>query len=176
MKKSLLFLLTIVSVAMFVSCGGDKKSGSGSDASEENIEGVKYENKDFGYLVVLPEGFEQQNDDAKMEKERGGKLFLGDGCTIDVTCSKMNYIGDTTPEASIDQSIEMVKALNEGAEVEKLDAVSFVSKSQDDNYLRAHYELQKNGNKYMIDFTYTLDKKDQFDKDVEAVVKSFKAE
>ncbi len=172
MKKSLLFLLTIVTVAMFASCSGDKKSGS--DASEENIEGVKYENSDFGYSVVLPEGFEQQNNDAEMEKSRGGKLFLADGCMIDMTASEMNYIGDMTPEKSIDQSIEMAKAFSEGADIKKIDDISYVSKSQDDFGLRAHYECQKNGKKYMVDVTYPADKKEQFDKVVETIVKSYK--
>ena len=161
---------------MFVSCGGDKKSGSVSDASEENIEGVKYENKDFGYSVVLPEGFKQQNNDAEMEKSRGGKLFLAQGCMIDATASDMNYIGDMTPEKSIDQGIEMTKALNDSADVKKIDDISFVSKSQDEFGLRAHYELQKNGKKYMIDMTYPAEKKDQFEKDLESIIKSFKAE
>lgn len=176
MKKSLLFLLTIVSITMFVSCGGEKKSASGSDASEENIEGVKYENKDFGYSVVLPEGFKQQNNDAQMEKDRGGKLFLADGCMIDATATEMNYLGDMTPEKSIDQGIEMTKALNDSVDVKKIDDISFVSKSQDEFGLRAHYELQKNGKKYMIDMTYPAEKKEQFEKDIESVIKSFKAE
>ena len=177
MKKTLLFLLAIVSVAMFVSCGGDKKSGSASDASEENIEGVKYENKDFGYSVVLPEGFEQQNNDAEMEKSRGGKLFLGgEGRMIDVTSTEMNYIGDMTPEKSTDQCIEMTKALNDSADVKKIDDISFVSKSKDQFGLRAHYELQKSGKKFMIDVTYPEDKKDQFEKDLESLIKSFKVD
>ena len=174
MKKSLLSLMSIVAVVLFVGCGGDKKSGS--DASEENIEGVKYENKDFGYSVVLPEGFKQQNNDAEMEKSRGGKLFLAEGCMIDATCSEMNYLGDMTPEKSIDQGIEMSKTLSEGAEIKKIDDISYVSKSQDEFGLRAHYELQKNGKKYMIDMTYPADKKDKFEKDLESVIKSFKAE
>ena len=58
-------------------------------------------------------------------------------------------------------------------EIKKIDDVSYVSKSKDD-FLRAHYELQKNGKKYMIDVTYPVDKKEQFDKDVESLVKSFK--
>ena len=177
MKKSLLFLLTIVTVAMFASCGGDKKSGSSSDASEENIEGVKYENKDFGYSVVLPEGFKQQNNDAEMEKERGGKLFLGgQGCMIDMTAMEMDYIGDMTPEKSIEQSMEMTKALNDSADIKKLDDLSYVSKSLDQFGYRAHYELQKNGKKFMIDVTYPEEKKDQFEKDLDAVIKSFKVD
>ena len=176
MKKSLLFLLTIVSITMFVSCAGEKKSASGSDASEENIEGVKYENKDFGYSIVLPEGFKQQNNDAQMEKERGGKLFLSDGCMIDVTATEMNYLGDMTPEKSIDQSIEMSKALNDSVDAKKIDDISYVSKSQDDFGLRAHYELQKNGKKFMIDVTYPVEKKDKFDKDIESMFKSFKVD
>ena len=179
MKKSLLFLLTIVSIAMFVSCGSDKKSGSSSDssdASEENIEGVKYENEKFGYSIVLPEGFEQQNNDAEMEKERGGKLFLAQGCMIDVTAKEMNYIGEMTPEKSIDQSIEMTKALNDSADIKKIDDISFVSKSKDQFGLRAHYELQKNGKNYMIDVTYPEDKKEQFEKDLESLIKSLEVE
>lgn len=172
MKKSLLFLLSIVLVAMFVSCG-DKKSSS---ASEENIKGVKYENKDFGYSVVLPEGFEQQNNDAEMEKTRGGKLFLANGCMIDLTATEMNYIGDMTPEKSIDQSIELTKALNATADVKKIDDISYVSKSKDDFGLRAHYELQKNGKKYMLDMTYPDDKEDQLNKDLESIIKSFKVD
>ncbi len=159
---------------MFASCSGDKKSGSASDASEESIEGVKYENADFGYSAVLPEGFEQQNNDAEMEKSRGGKLFLAQGCMIDLTATEMNYIGDMTPEKSIDQGIEMTKALDNSAEIEKIDDISYVSKSKDDFGLRGHYELQKNGKKYMIDVTYPEEKKDQFEKDLESLIKSFK--
>ena len=180
MKKSLLFLLTIVSVAMFASCGGDKKSSASTEssdasaASEEIIKGVKYENKDFGYSVVLPEGFKQQNDDAEMEKSSGGKLFLSEGCMIDATATEMNYIGDMTPEKSIDQGIELEKSMKENADVKKIDDISYVSKSQDDFGLRAHYELQKNGKKFMIDMTYPADKKDKFEKDIESLIKSFK--
>lgn len=162
MKKNLFIILSVISIALLSSCGE---------------KGVKYENKDFGYSVVLPEGFKAQNEDADMEKERGGKLFLGgEGFMIDMTAKEMNYIGEMTPEKSIDQSIEMAKVLNDKAEIKKIDDISYVSKTLDEYGHRAHYEIQKNSKKFMIDVTYPKDKKEQFDKDVDAIIKSFKTE
>lgn len=181
MKKSFLLFFSVLSIALLMgSCGESQKtSGSGeAESKSEEVQGVKYENKDFGYSVVLPEGFAQQNDDAEMEASRGGKLFLSQGCMIDVTATKMNYMGSMTPEKSAEQCLEFAKVgydkpENELFEAKMLDDVSFVVKAKDDFGLRASYQTQKNGNKYMIDVTYPADKKEQFDKDVDALIKSF---
>lgn len=174
MKKTLLFL-SILSIVLFTtSCGGTKSASESSESNDtEEVKGVKYENSDFGYSVVLPEGFKQQNNDAEMEKSRGGKLFVSNGCMIDVTATKMDYMGDMTPEASVKQCLEFQKIAYENPEIKEIDNLSYVVKGQDDFGLRANYMTQKNGNKYMIDVTYPADKKEQFDKDVEALINSF---
>jgi len=176
MKKFFLLLMAIGAITL-VSCNDKAKDSSASESaseSEEVVNGVKYENKDLGYSVVLPEGIKPQNDDAEMEKSRGGKLFIGDGCQIDVTAREMDYQGSMTPEESIKQSIELAKAINENAEVKAIDKVSFVSTSKDESSLVANYECQKNGKCYNIHILYPVEKKDAFDKDVDAIIKSLK--
>lgn len=180
MKKTLLFLSILSIVLLTTSCGGTKSASESSESNDtEEVKGVKYENSDFGYSAVLPEGFKQQNNDAEMEKSRGGKLFVSNGCMIDVTATKMDYMGDMTPEASAKQCMEFAKtAYNDPEdkliEAKMLDDVSFLVKAQDSFGLRASYQTQQNGNKYMIDVTYPADKQEQFDKDVDALIQSFK--
>ena len=80
MKKTLLFLSILSIVLLTTSCGGTKSASESSESNDtEEVKGVKYENSDFGYSAVLPEGFKQQNNDAEMEKSRGGKLFVSNG-------------------------------------------------------------------------------------------------
>ena len=91
----------------------------------------------------------------------------------------MDYMGDMTPEASAKQCMEFAKtAYNDPEdkliEAKMLDDVSFLVKAQDSFGLRASYQTQQNGNKYMIDVTYPADKQEQFDKDVDALIQSFK--
>lgn len=184
MKKSLLLFLSILSIMLFAtSCGGPKGASESNESNESNeteeVKGVKYENADFGYSAVMPEGFTQQNNDAEMEKSRGGKLFLHKSCMIDFTATKMDYMGSMTPEASAKQCLEFAKVgyndpEDKLMEAKMLDDVSYLVKAQDSFGLRAEYQTQQNGNKYTIDFTYPADMQEQFDKDVEAVVKSFK--
>lgn len=174
MKKSFLLFFSVLSIVLLMSsCGDTKKTSGSSDAESEEVQGVKYENKDFNYVIVLPEGFQPQNSDTEMEKSRGGKLFLNSGCMIDVTATKMEYMGSMTPEKSVKQCLEFQKIAYENPEIKEIDDLSYVVKGQDDFGLRANYMTQKNGNKYMIDVTYPADKKEQFDKDVEALINSF---
>lgn len=166
MRKAFFVFLSIISIAAFSSCGG-------SSDSDEKKKSVKYENQDFGYSVVLPVGFGSSTEEM-YEKERGGKLFLGNDCQIDFTARKMDYLGGTTPEASSKQCFELQKGVYSDAEGEMIDSVTYLVKGSDDFGLRANFQTQKNGNKYMIDFTYPKDKKAQFGKDVDAVIDSFK--
>lgn len=171
MKKSLLFLSIFAFLFVFAGCS----SCSSSDASDqENMKEVEYKNTDFGYSLLLPGGFKPQNDDAEMEKKRGGKLFLYDGCRIDVTVKKMELSGGTTPERSIKQSFEIQRTTYDNADGEMLDSLSYLVKAVDGDNLNAHAAYMKDDNKYMIDFTYPATKKEKFDKDVESVIKSFK--
>lgn len=139
---------------------------------------VTYVNDKYGYSITLPVGFRQQNNDVEMEAERGGKLFLGNGCMIDVTARKMSY-SNITPEESVKQSYEVAVALHEGDPENKIISKESASdhhliKSLDNFGLRGDFEMQKGGNKIMVNFTYPEEKRAEFDRDVEAVLKSLK--
>jgi len=167
MRKSLFVFLSILFVVLVAACGGDS-----SDKSKE--ESVKYENPDFGYSLVLPAGFGTSTVDS-VENAHGGKLFTKDGCQIDVTAMKADSaLVATMPEAMVKESMRVQQGLYEDGESKMLDSLSFVVKGTDDFGLHANYEVQKNGNKYRIDMTYPKEKKKQFDKDLDAIIKSFK--
>ena len=146
-------------MTMLYSCGG----------------GNIYENKDFKYSVALPEGFMPQNQDAAMEAERGGKLFVKDGCMVDCTAKKMDY-KYITAEESLKQGFEIAKPI--GGEVISSDLKDdhYVVKYQDSFGYRANCEVQKNGVSLHVHFTYPVEHKAEFDKDVDAVMNSVKIE
>lgn len=155
MKKSLIFLAAISLVVLLNSCGG----------------GNTYKNDAFKYSVTLPEGFVPQNQDAAMEAERGGKLFVKEGCMIDMTAKKMDY-KYITAEESLKQSFEIAKALNNDVISSELKDDHYVIKYQDQFGYRVGYEMQKNGVSLNIFITYPVEKKAEFDKDVDAVLSS----
>lgn len=159
MKKTLLILVAIATMTMLYSCGG----------------GNIYENKDFKYSVALPEGFMPQNQDAAMEAERGGKLFVKDGCMVDCTAKKMDY-KYITAEESLKQGFEIAKPI--GGEVISSEQKDdhYVVKYQDSFGYRANCEVQKNGVSLHVHFTYPVEHKAEFDKDVDAVMNSVKIE
>ena len=154
MKKTLLILVAIATMTMLYSCGG----------------GNIYENKDFKYSVALPEGFMPQNQDAAMEAERGGKLFVKDGCMIDMSAKKMDY-KYITAEESLKQGFEIAKSADGVSESEMKDDHYYV-KSQDSFGYRVGYEMQKNGVSLNIYITYPVEKKAEFDKEIDAVLNS----
>lgn len=154
MKKTLFVLVAVATMALLNSCGG----------------GNTYENKEFKYSVTLPEGFEQQNDDAAMEANRGGKLFLRDGCMIDMTAKKMDY-KYITAEESLKQGFEFAK-MAEGVLSSDLQADHYCVKFQDSFGYRAVYEMQKNGVSVQVSATYSVEKKAEFDKEIDAVLNS----
>ena len=167
MRKSLFVLLSILFVSLVAGCGG----GSNDESKEES---VKYENSDFNYSVVLPVGFGTSTVDS-IEDSRGGKLFTKDGCQIDITAMKMDSaLVATIAEAMVKESMRVQKGVYEDGESQMLDSMSFVVKGTDDFGLHANYESQKNGTKYRIDMIYPANKKEQLDKDVNEVIKSFK--
>jgi hypothetical protein len=154
MKKTLLILVAIATMTMLYSCGG----------------GNTYKNDAFKYSVTLPEGFVPQNQDAAMETERGGKLFVKDGCMIDVTAKKMEY-KYITAEESLKQGFEIAKSADGVFESEMKDD-HYCVKSQDSFGYRTGYEMQKNGVSLNIFITYPVEKKAEFDKEVDAVLNS----
>ncbi len=154
MKKTLLILVAIATMTMLYSCGG----------------GNTYKNDAFKYSVTLPEGFVPQNQDAAMETERGGKLFVKDGCMIDVTAKKMDY-KYITAEESLKQGFEIAKSADGVFESEMKDD-HYCVKSQDSFGYRTGYEMQKNGVSLNIFITYPVEKKAEFDKEVDAVLNS----
>ncbi len=154
MKKTLLILVAIATMTMLYSCGG----------------GNTYKNDAFKYSVTLPEGFVPQNQDAAMETERGGKLFVKDGCMIDVTAKKMEY-KYITAEESLKQGFEIAKSADGVFESEMKDD-HYCVKSQDSFGYRTGYEMQKNGVSLNIFITYPVEKKAEFDKEIDAVLNS----
>ena len=171
MKKSLLFLSIFAFLFVFAGCSG---CSSSDESVEENMKEVNYKNSDFGYSLLLPGGFKPKTDDAEMEKKRGGKLFLFDGCRIDVTAKKMELATGTTAEQAIKQSFEIQRTIYDNGQGEMLDSLSYLVRAADSDNLNAHAAFMKYDIKYMIDFTYPSSNKEKFDKDLDAVVKSFK--
>ncbi|MBR5638845.1 MAG: hypothetical protein IKW83_03670 [Muribaculaceae bacterium] len=164
MRKSLFVLLSILFVSLVSGCCG----GSKDDSKQERVE---YENTDFNYSIVLPAGFGTSTVDS-IENVRGGKLFTKEGCQIDVTAMKMEPI--TSAELLVKESMRVQKDVYEDGEAKMIDSLSFIVKGTDDFGLHANYESQQKGNKYRIDMTYPPNKKEQFEKDVDEVIKSFK--
>ena len=132
--------------------------------------GNTYKNSEFKYSVTLPEGFVPQNQDAAMEAERGGKLFVKDGCMIDMAAKKMDY-KYITAEESLKQGFEIAKSADGVSESEMKDDHYYV-KSQDSFGYRVGYEMQKNGVSLNIYITYPVEKKAEFDKEIDAVLNS----
>lgn len=155
MKKTLLILVAIATMTMLYSCGG----------------GNTYKNDAFKYSVTLPEGFVPQNQDAAMEAERGGKLFVKDGCMIDMTAKKMDY-KYITPEESLKQGFEFAKPISGEMISSDLKEDRYVVTYQDSFGYRSNCEVQKNGVSLTIHFTYPVEHKAEFDKDLEAVMNS----
>ena len=161
MKLKHFGFLSIVVVALLTSCGGNS-----------------YKNADFNYSIQLPSGFEAQNDDAAMEKSRGGKLFVHDGCMIDVNARTMDY-AYITPEESVKQDYELATAvIDESSKIlsKELNGTSYTVKREDSFGLRADYETQQNGVKVNIYITYDKSKQAEFDKEADEVIKSLKIE
>lgn len=154
MKKTLLLFTAMVAMLTLYSCGG----------------GNTYENSEFKYSVTLPDGFVPQNQDAAMEAERGGKLFVKDGCMIDMTAKKMDY-KYITAEESLKQGFEFAK-MAEGVLSSDLQADHYWVKFQDSFGYRAVYEMQKNGVSVNVSLTYPIEKKAEFEKDCDAVLQS----
>ncbi|MBQ1722815.1 MAG: hypothetical protein II034_03380 [Muribaculaceae bacterium] len=154
MKKTLFVLVAVATMALLNSCGG----------------GNTYKNSEFKYSVTLPEGFVPQNQDAAMEAERGGKLFVKDGCMIDMAAKKMDY-KYITAEESLKQGFEIAKSADGVSESEMKDDHYYV-KSQDSFGYRVGYEMQKNGVSLNIYITYPVEKKAEFDKEIDAVLNS----
>lgn len=180
------FAITMMAMMVCASACTQKTAAPANDndvettakAEAEAPAPVTYVNDKYGYSITLPVGFRQQNDDAEMEAERGGKLFLGNGCMIDVTARKMNY-SNITPEESVKQCYEVAVALHEGDSDNKIVSKECASdhhliKSLDSFGLRGDFEMQKGGNKIMVNFTYPEEKRAEFDRDVEAVLNSLK--
>ena len=77
-----------------------------------------------------------------------------------------------TPEESLKQGFEMAKALKDDVISSELKDDHYVVKYQDQFGYRAGYEMQKNGVSLNIFITYPVEKKAEFDKDVDAVLSS----
>ena len=181
-------MASLSAMFMLCACGGSVNKADPAATEQQQttdttvadtpvvVKPVVYKNTDFKYSVELPAGFKQQNDDAEMEASRGGKLFLRDGCMIDVTARKMDYTY-ITPQASIKQSGEFSATAYESDKQGKL-----LSKDvQDDHYqvkgldefgLRGDFEMQKNGVSVIIHATYPEDKEEEFNREFDQMVMS----
>lgn len=183
-----IFLMTIVALCwlMMGSCSkGSSNNGSGSnDSCSESAEaaeaaapgfenGVTYENEFWGFSVQLPAGFAPQNNDKQMEKERGGKLYLSAGKMVD-----MQAFDATTsvlsPEEIVANDIEFATSSSEVLE-KKVEGAKGVAKIKDDFGYRAYfYQVSPAKIKYVIACTYPLDKKQDFDNEVDKIANTLK--
>ena len=183
MMKRCKFLLIAFGMMAFVAtgCGGNGNGGSDASASSEEVASsaaeesnqVTYHNEQIGFSVTLPEGFTQQNNDAQMEAERGGKLFLNAGCMIDVTGGKQN------PNFSIEDDYKYLVDFaykEDGSELisQELADDHYLVKGKDEYGLRAQYKAVKNGKEIDFMLTYPTDKQAELDRDIDAMIKSLK--
>ena len=177
MKRFSFTFMAIAAMAFVMgACSGNgntSASGEESSASGEETNQVTYKNEQFNFSVTLPEGFAQQNDDKQMEAERGGKLFISNGCMIDATGTKIN------PNFTIEDDYNYIIGVYEDDEnstliSKELAGDHYLVKGKDQFGLRAHYKVRGNDKEVDIQFTYPTDKQAEFDRDVDAVVKSLK--
>lgn len=182
MKKIRFVLMAIAAMAFVMSAcsGGSAASGSSeeSSAASEASSNV-YKNEKVGFSLTLPEGFEQQNDDKQMEAERGGKVFLGNGCMIDATGKELNsnFTVEETLKNGFDYLVDFAYK-EDGSELTSKEIADdhYLVKGKDEYGLRAQYKIIKNGKEIDLMFTYPLEKQAELDRDVEAVVKSLKVD
>lgn len=186
MKK---ILLIIAAMAMCMAANSCSKGGaeSGASSSTEVSEaeaadevtfngGVVYENEKFGFSVSLPEGFHPQNDDKQMEEERGGKVYINQGCMVDMQASDQS-----SKVTTVKESLEMDAAFItvDEAKGEKLlqkdvKDDELIAKWTDQFGYRALYYKYVGKTKYEIAFTYGTDRQKEFEEEVDKIIKSLK--
>lgn len=177
MKKFRFTLMAITAMAFVMGAcsGGNAASGSSEESSAVSEETNVYKNEKVGFSLTLPEGFEQQNDDKQMEADRGGKVFLGNGCMLDATGKELNsnFTVEETLKNGFDYLVDYAYK-EDGSELtfKELAEDHYLIKGKDEFGLRAQYKLVKNGKEIDLMFTYPLDKQAELDRDVDVVVKS----
>ena len=158
---------------LFASCANDNSTKSQED-KKLNV----YENKEYGYSLVLPEDFSIETEYEDDGGEHVITSFIWGVCKISVDACKVYE-----EMLSIEEAFKLEKDYYsnfEDHEANIIDSVSYFVKGHCiyencfENYLSAIYVCRKNGINYKIEFTYPPANKDKFEKDVDEVVKSFK--
>ena len=139
--------------------------------------GNTYVNEKYGYSVTMPDNFRAQNEDAEMEAERGGKLFISsDNCSIDVTADEktFEYI---TPAEMLKQGCEFsVSAydMDENGKVisQNVTDNDFTVVGDDGSYLQAERVLVKGNTVVTLYVRYPSEQREKFDKESAEIMKS----
>lgn len=136
--------------------------------------GVTYNNAKFGFSVDLPAGFRAQNQDKAMEAERGGKVYIGHGCMVDMVASDKSDMA-----ISIQEALEMDNAFltideSQGEKLisKEIKEDEMLAKWSDEYGLRALYVKYVGKTKYEISITYGLNMQQAFDEQVDKIVGS----
>ncbi len=181
MKRFKLTLMAIAAMAFVMgSCAGNGAASGASEessTSSEETNQATYKNEKVGFSITLPEGFTQQNDDKEMEAERGGKVFLNNGCMIDATGKELNpnFTVEETLKNGYDYLVNYAYK-EDGSELASSELAEdhYIVKGKDEYGIRAQYKAVKNGKEIDLMFTYPADKQADLDRDFDAVVKSLK--
>lgn len=139
--------------------------------------GNTYVNEKYGYSVTMPDNFRAQNEDAEMEAERGGKLFISsDNCSIDVTADEktFEYI---TPAEMLKQGCEFSVSAYDMDENDKVISQNvtdndFTVVGDDGSYLQAERVLVKGNTVVTLYVRYPSEQREKFDKESAEIMKS----
>lgn len=136
--------------------------------------GVVYKNAQFGFSVTLPTGFRPQNNDKAMERERGGKVYMGNKCMVDMVAYDKSSMAITPQEAiAIDaQWVTINESAGERLITKQIKETEMIAKWEDQFGLRALYIKYVGTMKYEISFTYNKSQAKQFDTQVDAIIAS----
>ena len=161
MKRFKLTLMAIAAMAFVMgSCAGN---GAASGASEESSTSSEETN--------------QATYKNEMEAERGGKVFLNNGCMIDATGKELNpnFTVEETLKNGYDYLVNYAYK-EDGSELASSELAEdhYIVKGKDEYGIRAQYKAVKNGKEIDLMFTYPADKQADLDRDFDAVVKSLK--
>ena len=198
MKKIFMMMATVALTLSVCACGGGSKTAdngsgaaaagsenAGSAATEQTeTEGqnaasaklpVVYNNAKFGFSVGLPEGFHPQNNDAQMEEERGGKVYVGNGsCMVDMQCEDKSA-DVNTPAAMVKSAIEFAAHDNDKViEKQILGDHGYILWTDDMGNRGLFYKAGPDKKFYTISVTYAADKVKEFNEQVKEIFNSLK--
>ncbi|MBR5638847.1 MAG: hypothetical protein IKW83_03680 [Muribaculaceae bacterium] len=175
MKKFLFFLLTVVSISLLTSCGGEKNaSNTSSNPAEEK--GMKYVDEENGYSIDLPPGFAPADESNPF----GIRQFIKGGCMISIEVKDIELEkGKNVTQMVKEKYEELKKGITKDdseEEVKMLDDLSLVHKWRAEPDLNADIEIYKNGKIFLISFEGVGETSESYDEFIDIMSKSLKME